>query len=1093
MNRRILTLFLSMLLTALNTFGQQKTVTGKVTDGSSRPLLGVTVKVKGKTSDISTSTDALGNFAIKANKGQTIVFSFVGTITEERVVGKESEINVLLNEDSKSLDAVVVVGYGSQKKSNLTGAVATIDVEKTLGSRPVADLARGLQGSSPGLLITTSSGNLGQSPEIHIRGIDGSVNAEAKPLILLDNVPIPDMMMVNPQDIESVSILKDAASASIYGARGSWGVILLTSKKGKRGEMRVSYNNSFAWSSPMNTPKIADGADGAGYMLQQSRRTAPTTASFNILGAYYDDLSIDRMRQWKSLYGNMDLGTEMVEGRDFERRAGQTYFYRAYDADKVFLNASSPQMKHNLSISGGNEKTTYYASFGMMDQKGLVKITPEPDRFTRFNGTVRVESKINSWFTARGAVTNFISNKQYPNFRLANASAGANEYWFNIYRYPETYPYGTFNGLPMKNILTELQQAHMNKESDDQGRLQLGSTITFLKGWTADLDYTYSIDNSHSVIATSPISGINSWIDPTLTSVLPNYFPAEDYVIENSAWIKRNVGKGYTTYNKNIKDHSFKLMAGGDIEYYIADFQYSKAMGLMLPSRPTLNLTSGAQFANGYPTHWSTLGYFGRLNYSYKDKYLFEANIRRDGSSNFPTNQKWGTFPSFSAGYIITNEKFMEGIKDHSPLSFLKIRGSWGSIGNNDVGGNSYLRTMSASSSNWWITGLNPTSVGVFGNIAQSLTWETVETLDLGLNAKFFKNALNVEFDLFSRATKDMVTSGIELPVSLGAASSKRNFGELVTKGWELSLSYDKQFANGMGFNVMGSLSDATGKITKFANSEVSILPGGNDVPNYQGKTMGEIWGYNSDRLFTTDDFTGNNGAANPTWNYSGKTPNQDPLNSSSAFHYGPGDVKYKDMNGDGVVDFGQGTNLNHGDMSVIGNTTPRYIYGLRLGFTYKGLDVSSFLQGVGKRDYWGTGSLFVPGFTAGEAVYQNQMDYWTPDNPNAYFPAPSNPGANNHNANWQPQTRYLLNMAYTRVKNITIGYTLPRQWLQKARINRARIFASGENLFTIDKLDMSIDPEIQQNSVEGFTDAKSFGRTYPYFKTWSVGVQIDL
>ena len=1084
------TLFLCALLTAVDVSGQQMMVNGKVMDESSLPLTGVTVKVKEKATVTITKAD--GNYSIKANKGQTLIFSFIGMITQELTVGNEPVINALLKADSRLLQGVVVVGYGTQKKANITGAISTIDVDKTIGSRPVTDLARGLQGSSPGLMITTSSGDLGQAAEIHIRGINGSVNAESKPLILLDNVPIPDMMMVNPQDIESISILKDAASASIYGARGSWGVILITSKKGKKGEMRVSYNNNFAWSSPMNTPQIADGADGAEYMLRQYRRTTPTTASFNILGAYYDDLSIDRMRQWKKLYGGMDLGDAMVEGRDFERRGGQTYFYRAYDANKLFLNATSPQMNQNLSISGGNDKTTYYASFGMMDQKGLVKVTPEPDKFTRFNGTVRVESKINNWFTARGSVMNSISSKQSPNFRLANASAGANEYWFNIYRYPETYPYGTFNGLPMKNILNELQQAHMNNDMDDQGRMQLGSTITFLKGWTADMDYTYSIDNSHSNIATSPISGINSWIDPTLTSVLPNYFSGEDYAIKNSNWVKRNVGKGYTTYNKNINGHSFKVMTGGDIEYYLSDFQTSEAMGLMLPSKPTLNLTTGAQFANGYPSHWSTLGFFGRLNYSYEDKYLFEANIRRDGSSNFPTNQKWGNFPSFSAGYIITNEKFMDGIKEKTPLTYLKIRGSWGSIGNNNVGGNSYLRSMSASPSDWWITGLNPTSVGVFGNVAQSLTWETVETKDLGLDAKFFHNALNVEFDVFNRTTKDMVASGVEVPSSLGTASSKRNFGEFVTKGWELAVSYDKQFSNGMGINITGSLSDATGKITKFANTEVSILPGGNDIPNYQGKTMGEIWGYNSDRLFTTDDFTGSNGAGNPTWTYNDKTPNQDALNTSSAFHYGPGDVKYKDTDGNGVVDFGQGTNLNHGDMNVIGNTTPRYIYGLRLGFNYKGFDISSFLQGVGKRDYWGTGSLFIPGFTVGEAVYQNQMDYWTPENPNALFPAPSNPGANNHNANWQPQTRYLLNMAYMRLKNLTIGYTIPGKWTQKAKINKARIFASGENLFTIDKLDISIDPEIQQNSIEGFTDPKSFGRTYPYYRTWSFGVQID-
>ncbi len=1093
MKKYVLILFSIAMLFCVQLYAQQANIaiTGIVKNERNETVPGATVVVKGTQIGVITSTD--GKFSLKVPPNAVILVSFIGYKTIEVPVKGKTNFEIRIQEDNQLVDEVVIVGYGAQKKVNLTGAVATIDLPKMLGSRPVSDLARGLQGSSPGLLITSSSGNIGQSPEVHIRGIQGSINAESNPLILLDNVEIPNMMMVNPSDIESISVLKDAASASIYGARGSWGVILLTSKKGAKGTLHVSYDNNFAWSSPMNTPLIADGADGVEYMLKQYRRTAPTQASFNILGAYYDDLSIQRIKQWKQLYGGMNLSDEMVEGRDFERRAGQVYYYRAWDADKVFLNSSSPQMKHNISISGGNDKTTYYGSFGMLNQNGLVKIAPKPDSFSRFNGTMRIESKVTDWFTLRGSVMTFSSSKESPNFRLANAAAGANEYWFNIYRYPETYPYGTFNGLPLKNIRTELEQANMNKNLDDQGRLQLGTTFTFLKGWTADLDYTYAVDNSHTKIATSPISGINSWNDPTLTSVLANYFPAEDYVTQTSTWSKRNVGKGYTTYSKEIGSHSFKLMAGGDIEYYRNEYQYSKAMGLMLPSKPELNLTSGAQFANGYPSHWSTLGFFGRVNYSYKDKYLLEGNIRRDGSSRFPTNHKWGTFPSFSAGYIISNEKFMDAAKTAARLSFLKIRGSWGSIGNMNVGGNSYLRTMSASPSNWWIGGLNTTMVGVFGNIAENLTWEKVETIDLGLNAKFFKNALDVEFDWFSRSTKDMVTTGVELPASLGAAASARNFGVLVTKGWEFSVGYDKLFESGIGINVKGTLSDETGKITQFANSEVSIQTGGNDTPNYQGKVLGEIWGYTTDRLFTGDDFSGNNGAANPIWNYNTNTPNQDALNTSSAFHYGPGDVKYLDKDGNGVVDFGAGTNLNHGDMSVIGNTTPRYIFGFRLGLNYKGIDLSAFAQGVGSRDYWGTGSLFIPGFTAGEAVYENQMNYWTPENTGAFYPAPSNPGANNHNANWQPQTRYLLNMSYMRMKNVTIGYTIPKKLTQKVKISKVRIFASGENLFTLDNVDITIDPEIQQNSVEGFNDAKSFGRTYPYFRTFSFGVQLDL
>ena len=1068
----------------------QVTVTGTVVNEKNETIPGATVAVKGTTAGTVTSTE--GTFTLKAASDAVLAISFIGFKSVDVPVNGKTNLKITLQEDNKLMEEVVVVGYGTQKRVNLTGAVATIDLDKTLGSRPVTDLGRGLQGSSPGLMITTSSGDLGQAPEIHIRGIDGSINAEAKPLILLDNVEIPDMMMVNPADIGSISILKDAASAAIYGARGSWGVILITTKKGSKGKLHVTYDNNFAWSSPMNIPKIADGADGAEYMLQSYRRIAPNTATFNVLGAYYDDLSIDRMRQWKKLYGGLNLGSDLVEGRDFERRNGQTYYYRPFNLEQTFLNDAAPQMKHNISISGGDDKTTYHASFGVLDQKGLVKVAPAPDQYVRFNGTMSIESKINDWFTARGSLLTSNSRKQYPNFRLSNG-AGPNEYWFNVFRYPETYPYGTFNGLPMKNTLVELQQAHMNSNEDVMSRLQIGSTITFMKGWTADVDYTYAGVNSHDNVATSPISGINSWADPTLTKVEANFFPLEDYTRETSNWSKRQVGKAYTTYNKQIKGHSLKLMAGTDIEYFENRYQFSQANLLMLPSKPELNLTTGPQFADGFPTHWSTFGYFGRLNYSFKDKYLFEANIRQDGSSRFPVNHKWGTFPSFSAGYILTSEKFMDVVKEATALSFLKLRASWGSIGNNNIGDNSYLRTMSAGNSNWWIGTLNPTLVNVFGNVSGDLTWETVEDTDLGLNAKFFNNTLDIELDGFSRVTKGMVTSGVELPSTLGANPSKRNFGELTTRGWELSIGYDKQFSNGIGISIKGSLSDAVGEITKFSDQAVDIVAGGSAIGNYTGKKMGEIWGYTTDRLFTADDFDGNNGLANPTWTYKTTTPNQDVLNTASTFHYGPGDVKYKDSNGDGVVNYGAGTNKDHGDMHVIGNTTPRYIYGLRIGLNYKGFDFSAFAQGVGKREYWGTGAVFIPGFVQGEAVYQNQMDYWTPNNPNALYPAPSNPGGNNHNANWQPQTRYLLNMAYMRMKNITIGYTIPQSITKSCKISRARIFASGENLFTLDHLNMTIDPEIQQNSIEGFKDAKSYGRTYPYYRTISCGVQIDL
>lgn len=1078
------------------TFAQSGKVTvgGTVIDAQGQPVIGASVIIK-EHPDIGTITDVDGKFSLKVPspvKTKSLEVSFIGYKSQKVAIGTKTFFKITLAEDAELLDEVVVVGYGSQRKANLTGAVSTVDVDKTIGSRPVIDLARGLQGSSPGLMITTSSGDIGQNAEVHIRGIQGSANAEAKPLILLDNVEIGSMMMVNPNDVESISVLKDAASASIYGARGAWGVILITTKKGKKGKPVVTYDNSFAWSSPINTPEISDGAQGAAYTLEMLRRTAPNTKDFKCNGVYYDDLSIERMRQWKELYGDQDFDDEMVLGRDYEIRDGKPFFYRPWDVKDVFLKRASFQQKHNVAISGGGDKYSYYGSFGFLDQDGIVKITPESDNYTRFNGTMRIEVKPTNFLAIRGGLIYTHSNKRSPNFRLANGS-GANEYWFNVFRYPETYPYGTIDGYQLKTIRPELEQAHMDNKESSMSRFQVGTTVTLLKGWTADFDYTYVDNNTHDKRAATPIVGIDHISDPSLTKIVSDFYPANNFVSLNSSWSKRQVAKGYSTYNTKLGDHNIKLMVGFDAEYYRSENQFSKRYNLYDPSKPELILTdSELQETSGSPSHWSTFGYFGRINYNFMNRYLFEFNIRRDGASKFRKDCRWDTFPSFSVGWVITEESFMERFKELSRLSFAKLRLSWGRIGNNNIGSNSYLSKIGASKSNWYMGGKNPIAFGAPTVASPTLTWEPVETIDVGTNLNFFDNALNIEFDWFNRITRDMVTSGEEVPLSLGTGAPVRNFGEMQTKGWELAVGFNKRLGKDWTINLQANISDQTTKITKHANKEVTVYVGGNSCNNYEGKTMGEIWGYETDRLFRESDFDGNNGAANPIWYYGPNTPNQDKLSTTANFHYGPGDVKYKDLNGDGVVDYGKGTNLDHGDMKIIGNTTPRYIFGFRAGFTWKDIDFSAFFNGVGKRDYWGTGAVVIPGFVKNEVVYQNQVDdYWTPGNPDAFYPRPSDPGGNNHNNNWQCQTRYLMNMAYLRLKNLTVGYTLPEQWMQKVHLSSTRIFVSGENIFTIDNLNVSIDPEIQQNSIAGFNDAKSYGRTYPYFSTWSVGVQV--
>ncbi len=1091
-----LMLMLLMLIFYGFAFAQSSKVTvqGTVVDAQGQPVIGASVILK-EHPDIGVITDINGVFSLKIPspiKGKSLEVSFIGYKTQKVAIGTKTSFKIILAEDVELLDEVVVVGYGSQRKADLTGAVATVDVNKTIGSRPVTDLARGLQGAAPGLIVTTSTGDIGQTADIHIRGVQGSLNADARPLILLDNVQIDNMLMVNPNDVESISVLKDAASASIYGARGTWGVILITTKKGAKGKPVVTYDNNFAWSSPINCPEIADGDLNAEYTLDLMRRTAPNTKDFKCNGVYYDDLSIERMRQWKELYGDQNFDDEMVLGRDYEYRDGKPFFYRPWDVEDIFLNKAAFQQKHNVSISGGGDKYSYYGSFGFMDQNGIVKITPESDNFKRFSGTMRMEVKPTKYFTIRGGLMYTYTNKRNPNFRLANG-AGANEYWFNVFRYPETYPYGTIGGYQLKTVRPELEQAHMDNKSTDMSRFQVGTTLTLLKGWTTDFDYTYVSNNSHDKRAATPIQGIDHVSDPTLTKIVSDFYPANNFVSLNSNWSKRQVAKAYTTYDTKFGNHNFKVMVGLDAEYYRKENQFSKRYQLYDPSKPELVLTdSEVQETSGSPSHWSTLGYFGRINYNFKNKYLLEFNIRRDGASKFSKNCRWDTFPSFSMGWVMTEENFMEQIKELIRLSFAKLRLSWGRIGNNNLGNNSYLSKIGVHKSNWYMGGKNPMAFGSPSVASPTLTWEPVETLDFGINTNFFDNALDVEFDWFKRTTRDMATQGLEMPLSLGADAPIRNFGEMETKGWELAVGFNKMLNKDWSINLQFNISDQTTKITKHANKEVDVHVGGNGIANYEGKNMGEIWGYETDRLFREDDFDGNNGAANPIWYYGPNTPNQDKLSTTASFHYGPGDVKYKDINGDGVVDYGKGTNLDSGDMKVIGNTTPRYIFGFRTGFNWKNIDFSAFFNGVGKRNNWATGAVFIPGFVKNEAIYQNQAtDYWTPERPDAFYPRPSDPGGNNHNNNWQCQTRYLMNMAYLRLKNVTIGYTFPKQWMQKIHLSSARVFVSGENLFTWDKLNVPIDPEIKQNAQGGFTDAKSYGRTYPYFRTWSVGAQI--
>lgn len=1076
-----------LCLFSLQVWAQDRAVSGTVLDADNTPLIGVNIIVKGTQRGAVTDFD--GNFSLNIPDPNTavLVFSSLGFVTQEIPVGNKSVFNITMAPDLQSLDEVVVVGFGTQKRQNLTGAVSTVDT-KLLQARPIPDVARGLQGTTPGLTITSPSGQIGASPTINLRGTVGSLGSGggSQPLILVDNVEIPNLNYVNPQDIESISVLKDAASTSIYGARGAWGVILITTKRGKRESTPiVTYSHNTSWSTPTEMPSVAAGAPGAEMALKAYQRSDPNRKNYSVIGYAIDEQSIQRMREWDAKYGGQDLGREMVEGRDFERRDGKLYFFRSWDPMEMFMRKWAPQQKHDLSVSGGGEKTNYYLGLGYVTQAGVLKVNP--DKFDRYNLNLSVDTDIRNWWKARASVLHSNKVEETP----YTYSSATYDPWYYVTRWPSTYPYGTFDGQPFRSAITEMEQANTNTNTSSLSRVNLGSTFKPLDGLTIDVDYTHDRVESHSHQRGGVVSGYNFWSTGPNLEAGPFTSASFNRVIYGSSWSTRNTAKAFATYEKQFGEHSLKIIGGGDLEEYDYWYHSSERRNLLNPDQPELGLATGDQFVSGsrrntadniYP--FKTLGFFGRINYAYKDRYLLEVNGRYDGSSRLSADKKWGFFPSVSAGYVISKEDFME-FADPT-LSFLKLRASYGGIGNQNANLGNIYRIMGSSSSNWLVGGDNQVTVGTPGALPVGLTWETVTTLDFGVDARFFNNAFGVSYDWYERTVSDMHSAGVTLPSSFGTGAPRRNFGEMQTKGWELAIDFKHQFSNGLNISAMATLSDYEQRVTKFADATDKLpdpIVGRNSV-YYEGMVLGEIWGYETDRLFTEADFDSNG-------NYASGVANQDIFVTNSWFKFGPGDVKYKDLNGDGVIGYGKNTRDDHGDLKVIGNTTPRYQYGINLAADYKGFDLSIFMQGVGKRDMWANGPVIIPGYRPNEGWYEHQLDYWTPENPNAFFPRPSDAGQQVNPTNFQPQTRYLLDMSYLRMKNITFGYSLPETLLDNIGMHRFRIYFSGENLFEFTNLDIPLDPEIDYTTA-GLNDPNSFGRVYPFSRTVSLGVQVS-
>lgn len=1076
-------------------------ITGTVTDSNGEPVVGVSVVIKGTSN--GTMTDVNGNYALSLSGTHSVLqFSSIGYKTKDVTIGNDSRINVILELDNLQMQEVIVVGYGTQKKANLTGAVSTVDVEKTLESRPVTDVGRALQGTTPGLIVTTTSGSIGGSPSIKIRATVGTIGGgSGNPLIMIDNVEVPDLSYVNPDDIESISVLKDASTTAIYGARAAFGAILITTKKGTNdGRTRISYSNNFSWSTPTDIPEHSRADLNLQYSYDQLNAFNETpTYEFGQVGYYYNPDVIAKVKAWIDTYGDgKGLGREMVEGRDFDYRAsGGAYYYRPWDIYDIYYKSWTPQMNHNLSVRGGTAKTTYNLSAAYMNQEGILKLFN--DFYRKLNTSGSISTKVNDNISLRGGFMYTKTTEEDP-FLYASATYDPMYY---LYRWHQVYPYGTYNGNEFRGAVNDLKSARPQEWDTHYSRYTLGATINLSKKIAVDFDYTYNQTFSTLHRVGGYVKGIDMWsltAGKTFDDMYKTYTTATyDYAQYTSSKNLRNAYNGYVTYDDKFGDHSLKIMGGTNIEDAEYIYMSAQRSGVYDFDKGEVNLANGDQAATSSHTWWSVAGFFGRLNYGYKDKYLFEVNGRYDGSSKFAKDSRWGFFPSASAAWRLTEEPWMHGIKP--TLSSLKLRASYGEVGNQDVPLTSYISTLSvtnpSSSGNYWLVGKNwvPYVSSSPALVDPSLTWETVATLDFGLDAGLFNNKLNVTFDWYKRLTKDVLSPGETVPSTIGASAPKRNFGELKTNGVELAVSYHHEFENGLGLTLSGQFTDYKTIVSKYASAEDPLI----SSTYYQGKELGDIWGYKTVGLFQKEDFVWENGKIKQTIIANGQSKNtmaegvaNQYILESGLFKYGPGDVRFKDLDGDGEINYGSNTIGNPGDRAVIGNTTPRYQYGFRLVAQWKGFDADIFFQGVGKRDIWATGNMVLPGYYGAEANFAYTLDYWTEENTGAFYPRPVN-HAQTAKWNYLPNDRYLLDASYLRMKTLSFGYSLPSKLIRKMKIEKFRIYFTGENLFEFDNLgDVPIDPEIDWTTTTA-NDSRSFGRSYPYRRTISFGIQVEL
>lgn len=1062
---RILMLFFVFSIPGLIS-AQELTISGKVTSADDNSVLpGVSIIIKGTTQGAVTNSD--GEYTIKVDRQGTLIFSFIGMIKKEIPVNGQTVIHVSLEQEFTGLDEVVVVGYGVQKKVNLSGAVDAIDSKK-LESRPIINISQGLQGVSPNLNIDFVSGEPGQAAQINIRGVT-SING-GEPLILIDGVPSSssELNRLSPEDVADISVLKDASSAAIYGARAAFGVVLITTKTGKKEGIFLSYNNNFSWSKPTILPEKTN--DPYIYLRLQDLSTDNTPwNSFN---------PTDETYAWAKERSDNPNGTDGVR---INPRDGKSWEYMGnQDWTPYFLSDYTFSQKHHIQLDGKTEKARFYLSTSYDNENGALKIAE--DLFKRYSIRSKVDYDVFDWLTVGNNTLFTMTERNEPSYLSI----------WDLYNFEPTSwdknPDGTWANSGVGQEAAQLM---------DGGKVDNRYNST-QSTFTAEARF---FDDALKVNGDFTIRKGNSNYGWYYSKYKIGYGPEDVREVgTNSAYRSAtfdsyNVFNIYSTYTKTFDIHTITALVGFNQEYSRSEWFEAQRDNVISGSLPTIALATGEDYVDEFITDWAIRGTFFRLNYMLKDKYIVEFNGRYDGSSRFPEESRFGFFPSASAAWRVDRENFMSSTSDI--ISNFKLRASFGSLGNQNVADYGYIPTMSPSQANYIVGGQLPQKVSPPQLVSDNYTWETVQTTNFGADLGFLKEKISASFDIYRRNTTGMLTLGKDLPDVLGAPEPKENAADLQTNGWELSLGYRDNFTlagKSMNFNTRFILSDSRAWVTDFDN------PNKNLNQYYIGREFGEIWGLESDGFFETIEET--------------QALDETQLIPWGALSIVPGWPKYIDQDGNGIIEKGY-TVDDPKDAVIIGNSSPRFRYGFNLGLDWNGFDVNVFLQGVGKKDYYPLHYLYW-GFYQQPYAGGNMhlMDFYRPENDSdvdmakhsqsyinaglakqnltAKYPilqawlADRNlgEGLNDSKGLATPQTDYLLSAAYVRIKNVTVGYTLPKSFTQRMKIEKFRVYFSGENLAEWSEVSDYFDPE-------SVTD-NGWGYAYPFQRRFSFGVNID-